>query len=65
MTLGDSGYCLGGYNAKSIDKSSLHIARNQLVCFLPVASNRPKKPKNPICNIAGAPLFFGRKYEVL
>ena len=25
MTLGDSGYCLGGYNAKSIDKSSLGI----------------------------------------
>ena len=23
--LGDSGYCLGGYNAKSIDKSSLGI----------------------------------------
>ena len=25
MTLGDSGYCMGGYNGKSIDNSSLGI----------------------------------------
>ena len=64
MTLGDSGYCLGGYDAKSIDKSSLGIILIGWFFFsqwLPIGHKCQKIQKS---NMAGAPFFFGRKYVV-
>ena len=64
MTLGDSGYCLGGYNAKSIDKSSFGIILISWFLFsqwLPIGQKCRKTQKS---DIARAPPFFAQKYMV-
>ena len=64
MTLGDSGYCLGGYEVLSIDKSSVAIILIGWFLFsqwLPIGQKCRKTQKS---DIARAPPFFAQKYMV-